>query len=76
MLDEDAVKALKELRLTADDFEVKGIIGRGHFGEVVMNSHLCHNYPCPYSLMCSLIPIICTEKDYGSHIFSNYWPQS
>ena len=35
--DEDAVKALKELRLTADDFEVKGIIGRGHFGEV---SHL------------------------------------
>ena len=43
MLDEDAVKALKELRLTADDFEVKGIIGRGHFGEVAMNSHLYHN---------------------------------
>jgi hypothetical protein len=38
------VKALKELRLTADDFEVKGIIGRGHFGEVV-NSALDHNYP-------------------------------
>ena len=35
--DEDAVKALKELRLTANDFEAKGIIGRGHFGEV---SHL------------------------------------
>ena len=35
--DQDAVKALKKLRLTADDFEVKGIIGRGHFGEV---SHL------------------------------------
>ena len=29
------MRALKELRLTADDFEVKGIIGRGHFGEVV-----------------------------------------
>ena len=32
--DEEAVKALKVLRLTADDFEVKGVIGRGHFGEV------------------------------------------
>ena len=35
-LDEGAVRALKELRLTAGDFEVKGIIGRGHFGEVGM----------------------------------------
>ena len=33
-VDGEAVKALKELRLTVDDFEVKGIIGRGHFGEV------------------------------------------
>ena len=32
--DEGAVRALNELRLTAGDFEVKGIIGRGHFGEV------------------------------------------
>jgi len=28
------VSSLKDLRLTADDFEVKSIIGRGHFGEV------------------------------------------
>ena len=32
--DEGTVSALKELRLSADDFEVKSIIGRGHFGEV------------------------------------------
>ena len=34
-IDKESVKALKELRLTADDFEMKGIIGRGHFGEVM-----------------------------------------
>ena len=32
--DEDAVKALKGLRLTVNDFDVKGVIGQGHFGEV------------------------------------------
>ena len=32
--DEATVSSLKNLRLTADDFEVKSIIGRGHFGEV------------------------------------------
>ena len=28
------MKSLNELRLTAEDFTVKAIIGRGHFGEV------------------------------------------
>ena len=51
IVDEGAVKALKQLRLTADDFEVKGIIGRGHFGEVMDSplSHKCaHQCACKY----------------------------
>ena len=32
--DEGAVKDLSKLRLTPDDFSVKAVIGRGHFGEV------------------------------------------
>ena len=39
--DEGTVSALKELRLSADDFEVKSIIGRGHFGEVSRVTNLC-----------------------------------
>ena len=35
--DESAVKRLNELRLTSDDFSVKAVIGRGHFGEVSHN---------------------------------------
>ena len=71
--DEDAVKAIKELRLTADDFEVKGIIGRGHFGEVVMNSPLYHD--CPRS--CKHVqygPHDLYREGFESHTFN--WPQS
>ena len=39
--DEGTVSVLKELRLSADDFEVKSIIGRGHFGEVSQVTNLC-----------------------------------
>ena len=35
--DESAVKRLNDLRLTSDDFSVKAVIGRGHFGEVSHN---------------------------------------
>ena len=38
VLDEDSVEAVKQLRLAADDFEVKSIIGRGHFGEVCVRT--------------------------------------
>ena len=31
---ECTVSALNQLRVCADDFEVKATIGRGHFGEV------------------------------------------
>ena len=34
LADDEVVKVLKKLRPCADDFEMKGIIGRGHFGEV------------------------------------------
>lgn len=37
-LDESTVSALNAIRVCADDFEMKSIIGRGHFGEV---SALC-----------------------------------
>lgn len=32
--DKGTVEALKQLRLTIDDFKTMNIIGRGHFGEV------------------------------------------
>ena len=34
LADKGTVKALRQLLVTASDFEVRGIIGRGHFGEV------------------------------------------
>ena len=44
LADEGTVKALKEIRLKAEDFEVKTIIGQGHFGEVCPHTHTvcCH----------------------------------
>lgn len=67
------MKALKELRLTADDFDVRGIIGRGHFGEVMkdqatsiipyiptpMLTHVCY---CVTS--CFQVQVV-TEKSTG-----------
>lgn len=38
--DGEAVESLNELRLTAEDFTVKAIIGRGHFGEVSIRVHM------------------------------------
>ena len=34
------MESLNELRLTAEDFTVKAIIGRGHFGEVSIRIHM------------------------------------
>jgi len=34
VVDTRAVDSLLKLRVSAGDFDVKGIIGRGHFGEV------------------------------------------
>ncbi len=34
VLDDKTISTLKKLRINADDFEVRCIIGRGHFGEV------------------------------------------
>ncbi len=34
-VDECTVSALKKLQVSAEDFEVKTTIGRGHFGEVI-----------------------------------------
>ena len=36
------MKALQKLRLTAADFDVKTVIGRGHFGEVNMTLHFTY----------------------------------
>lgn len=33
-LDESTVKELRKIRMKMADFEVKDVIGRGHFGEV------------------------------------------
>ena len=33
-IDERTVLALEKLRVSAEDFEIKNTIGRGHFGEV------------------------------------------
>ena len=40
--DETAVKDLNKLRLTPEDFSVKAVIGRGHFGEVRAASRLVY----------------------------------
>ena len=52
--DEGAVRALKELRLTAGDFEVKGIIGRGHFGEVGKTLHFTLIFP-GHGIQCACV---------------------
>lgn len=40
--DETAVNDLNKLRLTTEDFSVKAVIGRGHFGEVMNRFILIH----------------------------------
>ncbi len=53
--DGDTVKSLQELRLSADDFEVKTVIGRGHFGEVRVSFVGCAtSFPCSYSFCSAL----------------------
>ena len=56
MTDELALKDLNQLRLTADDFTVKAIIGRGHFGEVSWLDFIQNHVVFQFLVLCFTFP--------------------